>query len=68
MIAWLAFLAGCWLFMLLYEMAFIIGSIDENWFEESLETLTWLTLQATRVLAGATVMTLGYGLAMLIGE
>ena len=67
MTAWLAFLTGCWLFMLLYELAFIIGSYDEDWFYESVEWLTWTTHQAVRILVGATVITLGYSLAMLIG-
>ena len=66
MTPWLAFLAGCWFFFVLYEAPYQMWAYfdDDDWVEMGSALVTF----SRRVLLGATALALGYSLAMLMGE
>lgn len=60
MAVWLAFLAGGWLMLVAYELAYVVGMANEDLFNEWLDWLVGVPTVLRQFWLGATAATAGY--------
>ena len=63
MIPWISFLVGCWLFCILRELPYFVGSVDETLLDELMPVLDTIFNVWRQLLIGASMITGGYLLA-----